>query len=446
MFTLPEEVKDFMDNLNKKGYQIYVVGGAVRDLLLKNETSNWDFTTNATPDEVLKLYPNGFYNNQFGTVGIEIEINGNKNIFEVTTYRKEENYTNLRHPSKIEWAKTLEEDLARRDFTINAIAYDGEKITDPYSGQKHLKDKLITAVGDPDKRFNEDALRLIRAIRLASQLGFQIEEKTREAIKKDAHLIKHISGERIRDELFKILRSDNAAEGILFLKNTGLLKYILPELDEAFLVGQKSPKRHHIYDVGTHSIMSLKNSPSKDAITRLAILLHDIGKVKAYRKDQTGLITFYNHEVIGAKQVEQIADRLRLSNKQKEKLVTLIRHHQFSVTEMQTDKAVRRFIRDVGKENVQDMLDLRVADRSGSGATPTSWRLELFKKRIEEVQKEPFKVTDLKINGNDVMKILNLKPGPKIGETLNQIFNEVIEGKLKNEREELLKKILDLRF
>jgi tRNA nucleotidyltransferase/poly(A) polymerase len=431
-----------MRRFEKKGYRIYLVGGAVRNALLGKKVDNWDFATDATPEKILELFPDGYCNNQFGTVGVSQNIGKEKYIFEVTPFRKESDYQDFRHPKKIVWAKTVEEDLARRDLTINAIAYDGKKIIDLFDGQNDLKNKVIACVGDPDKRFSEDALRLIRTIRFASQLGFIIEEKTRLSIQKNCRLIKNISWERIRDEFLKILASDYPSEGVLFLHNTGLLSQILPELDVCFVIPQKSPKRHHIFDVGTHAIMSLKHCPSKDPITRFATLIHDIGKVKAFNKDQkTGLITFYNHEVIGTKLAEKIADRFRLSNTHKEKLVRLVKYHQFTVSEIITDKAVRRFIREVGKEYIQDMLDLRVGDRIGSGAKPTSWRLELFKKRIIEVQKEPFKITDLKINGHDVMKKLNLQPGPQIGKILKEIFDQVIDGKIKNERQTLLEKI-----
>ncbi len=451
MLKLPNFVEDFMSIFRKNKYQIYLVGGTVRDLLLEKNppAADWnfaDFATNATPDEILKLFPDSFYENKFGTVGIKVKNNKQKYVFEVTTFRKESDYKDRRHPQKIEWAKTIEEDLARRDFTINALAYDGKKLIDLYDGQKHLKQKLIVAVGDPDKRFSEDALRLLRAVRFCAELGFLLEDKTRQSIRKNANLIKKISGERIRDEFSKILLSENPAEGILFMRSAGLLEMLFPEIDECFQIPQKSPKRHHIFDVGTHLVMSLKYCPSKNVITRFAALLHDVGKAKTFRKDEkTGLITFYNHEVAGAKIAGDIADRLRLSKKDKHKLVILVRMHQFTVSELQTDKAVRRFIRQVGKEYLQDILDVRTGDRIGSGATPTSWRLDLFKKRIEEVQKEPFKVSDLKIDGNDVMKVLKIKPGPKVGEILNKLFNEVIDGKLKNERDELLKKIKSLK-
>lgn len=439
MIKLLKEVVDLMNVFNKNKYQIFVVGGAVRDALLNKPVDNWDFTTDATPEQIQKLFPDSFYNNAYGTVSIPSKL---RTIFEITPFRKESDYSDLRHPEKIEWAKTIEEDLSRRDFTINAIAYDGKNIVDPYGGQKDLANKLIKAVGDPEIRFNEDALRLLRAIRFASQLGFLIEENTRNSIQKKSPLLTKISWERIRDEFLKILKSDHPAEGVLFLRSTGLLSYILPEVDVCFFIPQKSPKRHHIYDVGTHLVMSLKNCPSKDPIARFATLIHDIGKVKTFRKDEkTGLITFYNHEVVGKKQAEIIADRFKLSNKEKDKLVKLVQFHQFTVSEIQTDKAVRRFIKNVGKEYLNDIIDLRYGDRIGSGAKPTSWRFDLFRKRLEEVQKQPFQIKDLKIGGNDVMKILQIKPGPKVGEILKKLFDQVVEGKLKNEKQALLDQV-----
>jgi len=438
MFALPATVLEFMNTIRESGFEVYVVGGAVRNLILNKPVTNWDFTTNATPEKIQKLFPDSFYHNTYGTVTIK---NGN-DLFEITPFRKESNYTDNRHPEKIEWAKTVGEDLARRDFTINAMAFDGKKIIDIFEGKKHIDERKIVAVGNADTRFQEDALRMMRGIRFASQLGFLIDDETRNAMTRNSKLIKNISWERIRDELLKIVGSDHSAEGVLFLKSTGILKHILPELDDCFAIPQKSPNRHHIYDVGTHLVMSLKSCPSSDPVTRLASLLHDIGKVGTFHKDQkTQMITFYNHEVIGTIQAKQIADRLRLSNEQKTKFVRLIEFHQFTVTEDQTDKAVRRFIKDVGKEYIQDMLDLRTADRVGSGATPTSWRLDLFKKRIVEVQKEPFTVKDLKVDGTDVMKVLNIKPSKQVGDILDKLFEQVVEKKLENDREILLKNI-----
>ncbi len=441
MLKLPKPVTEFLNKFKKNKYQIYVVGGAVRNLLLNKKVLNWDFTTNATPEEIQKLFPDSFYNNTYGTVSIHVE----ESIYEVTPFRYEGEYKDNRHPEIVEWAKTIDEDLGRRDFTINAIAYDGKELVDPYKGQKHLDEKLIVAVGDADKRFQEDALRLLRGIRFASQMGFMIEDKTKKSIEKNSQLITNISWERIRDEFLKIMSSDHPSEGVLFLKNTGLLTFILPEVDICFTIPQKSPKRHHIYDVGTHLVMALKHCPSIDPITRFATLIHDAGKAQTFRRDdKTGLITFYNHEVVGKILAEKIADRFKLSNKEKHKLVTLVQFHQFTVTEIQTDKAVRRFIKNVGKEYLNDIIDLRFGDRIGSGAKPDSWRFDLFRKRLIEVQKQPFEIKDLKVDGNDVMKTLKLKPGPKIGEILTKLFNQVIEEKLKNEKKILLQQINEM--
>src|SRR3972149_8630594 len=257
--SIDKEVLNILDKITKAGFEVAIVGGAVRNVLSKKSVSDWDLATNAKPEEILKLFPGAFYNNRFGTVGLPLKSQGS--VIQITTYRKEEKYTDKRHPDVITWGKSLDEDLARRDFTINAMALKIEnfKLVDPFGGQEDLKNKIIKTVGDPNKRFGEDALRLLRAVRFATTLGFKIEEKTLSAIKKNAELLLAISGERIRDELFKILEKNMAAEGILLARESGLLRVFLPELDESFEVEQKSPKRHHIYDVGTHCVMSLKH-------------------------------------------------------------------------------------------------------------------------------------------------------------------------------------------
>jgi tRNA nucleotidyltransferase (CCA-adding enzyme) len=437
---LPKLVQDILEKFDGAGYEVYIVGGGVRDVLMGRQVNDWDFTTNATPEQILKIIPEGFYDNQFGTVGVSAE--GFDKPFEITTYRTEQGYSDARHPDKIEWGKTLKDDVSRRDFTINALAFDKNlKVVDYFKGEGDIKNKLIRAVGDPNERFGEDALRMMRAVRIAGELGFTIEEKTFEAIKKNAALINKIAKERVKDELFKLLSSPNPYEGILILRNSGLMAEILPEMEKCFGVEQKSPGRHHIYDVGTHLLMSLKFCKSEDVVTRFATLIHDIGKPQTYRKLKTGVITFYNHEMVSTRIAENIADRLRFSKKEKDKFVTLVRWHQFTVDEHQTDSAIRRILRNVGLENMEDMLALRVADRLGGGARETSWRLEEFKKRLIEVQKQPFSVRDLKIDGNDVMKELKLKPGPKVGEILEKLFEEVVEKKVENKKEKLLKRL-----
>jgi len=448
-FKIPPFVRKIISTFQKAGHEIYIVGGAVHDLLMKRVVTDWDFTTDATPEIVLGLFPDGFYDNKFGTVGISHP--SLEKPYEITTFRKEIGYTDRRHPDKIIWGKTIEEDLVRRDFTINAMALRPAKrrsgqalnftLIDPHGGQKDIKKKLIRAVGNPIKRFQEDALRMFRAVRIATQLGFTIEEKTFQAIKNNIDLIDHISAERIRDELLKLLSYPYAADGYMVLRNSGLAQKILPEVEQGFGLAQKSPGRHHLWDVGTHNVLSLKYCKSEDPIVKLATLIHDVGKPLVVKKQKDGTITFYNHEVLGASIASNIGRRLRLSKKDQERLVTLVRWHQFTVDERQTDSAIRRFIRNVGKENLQDILDLRVGDRLGGGARETSWRLEKFKKRLAEVQKQPFSVRDLKINGHDVIKTLNIHPGPLVGRILNQLFKEVVEDKKKNERKYLLKRI-----
>lgn len=446
MITLPQSAQTIIDTLKNAGFECYAVGGSVRDMLLDLDTKGWDFTTNATPETILTLFPDSFYDNQFGTVGIKIR-NGEDviDIFEITTYRSEEGYGDHRHPDKITWGKTLEEDLSRRDFTINAIACDGSTLIDPYNGQKDLTNQLIRTVGVASDRFREDSLRMLRAVRFAARFGFVIEDETSNAIKEHAALLTKISAERIRDEFLKIIMSDHGADAILVLKNLGLLHFILPELEVAFATPQKSPKRHHIYDVGTHSVMAMKFCPSSDPIVRLATLIHDLGKPKTFKQMPDGLITFYNHEMASSWIAKNVSARLRLSKKQSDLLVTLVRWHQFSVDERQTDSALRRFIRRVGKENLEHILALRIGDRLGGGATETSWRLELYKKRLEEVQKLPFTVADLNVDGHDVMKIYNVPPGPIIGKVLDALFKDVEAGTLANEQEALLAKMEELK-
>lgn len=457
---LDEQVRAFCAKFISAGYQIYIVGGSVRDILMERRVHDWDFTTDATPEEILKLFPQSFYDNKFGTVGIPVStvstsevgflvpsvVEGDSSevkIYEITTMRKEGEYQDFRHPDKILWTNKIEEDLARRDFTINAIGLstDGE-IIDPYQGQEDIKNKLIRCVGNPDQRFKEDALRLFRAIRFSAQLEFDIEKNTFEAIKKNVHLIKEVSGGRIRDELFKLLGSMNPYIGILKLREAGILQIILPELESCFGVSQKGPKHARVYDIGEHSLLTLKETPSKDQLVRLAALLHDIGKSDTAQTDDTGNVTFYQHEVIGSRLATKIAKRFNLSRKQTDKLFRLVRWHLFTVDEKQTDSAIRRFIKNVGRENIKDMMALRIGDRIGGGTQKAiSWRMEEFKKRINQVLQKPFSISDLKINGNDVMQILNIPSGPKVGEILNKLFEEVLEDSSKNNREYLLDRI-----
>jgi tRNA nucleotidyltransferase (CCA-adding enzyme) len=456
--TMPKTAGAILTKLSAAEYEVYITGGVIHDLFLGRPAYDWDFTTSAVPEDILRIFPDGFYNNRFGTVGVTDESLPEKPIFDITTFRTESGYNDRRHPEHVTWGSSLKEDVIRRDFTINAMALKPlsrmkqskdkhmpiteeweMELIDVVGGRNDLEAKIIRTVGDPDERFREDALRMMRAIRIASQLQFTIAPETMLSVTANAALIMEISWERIRDELLKILATDYPSEGILLLRNAGLLAHILPELDRAFGVEQKSPERHHLYDVGTHLIQSLKFAPTADPLIRLATLLHDIGKPPTFKKNaKTGLITFYNHELVGTNMARVVADRLRLSRDQRELIIKLIRWHQFTVDEHQTDSAIRRFIRNIGPENIDAMLALRVGDRLGGGARETSWRTEIFKKRLIEVQRVPFRVQDLQINGYDVMRELAVPQGPAIGKILTALFTEVDEEKLPNEREALL--------
>ncbi len=444
-FSLPIYIKKLLKVAQTKNVELYIVGGAVRDLFQNKTVQDWDFATNTLPEKILSIFPkNSYYNNKYGTV----TINTDKKKIEITTFRSEKGYKDKRHPDIVNWGTSLQEDLSRRDFTINAIALKAQpfelssekvkfEVIDPYQGIKDIQRKLIRAVGNANDRINEDALRMIRAIRISAQTNFEIDKETLKAIENNWELIKNISWERIRDELFKILLAENSKKGIELLYQTKLLGYILPELEKGR--GMDQPK-HHVYDVWEHSLRAMQETPSKSPIVKLASLLHDVGKpyvVQGENKERT----FHNHEVKGAFMVKNIAQRLRLSKKQSEKLFKLVRWHQFTVDEKITDKAIKRFIKRVGQDNIEDILSLRVGDRLGSGAKETSWRTELFKKRILAVQKEPFSLKDLKISGEDVMNTLQISPGPIVGKILNEIFAKVEEDKKLNSKKELLKLI-----
>ena len=448
--TLPLEIKNILEKLQEAGYEGYIVGGCVRDLLLKNPPTSgpkdWDVTTNAKPEEIQKIFPDHVYENSFGTVGIKT---GSENpllaIVEVTPYRIEGKYTDKRHPDEIKFADKLEDDLSRRDFTVNSIAVDiNGKVTDLFGGQEDIKKKTIKTVGNPKERFSEDALRLLRAVRLATVLNFSIEDKTLKAVRDNAEWLRTISKERIRDEFVKIIESDNAYDGILLLEETGLLQYILPELREGIDVKQNL---HHIYTVWEHNTRTLKYTSEKkySLVVRLASLFHDVGKPRSKRGE--GLhSTFYGHEVIGAKMVAEIMNRLKFPNELSERIIKMVRFHMFyyNVGEV-TESSVRRLIANIGLENVEDLIKVREADRISSGrpkAVP--YKLRHLKYIIDKVSHDPISAKMLKIDGEDLMKELGIAPGPKVGLILNSLLAEVIDDPIKNTKENLIKRVHEL--
>ncbi len=463
---IPREIKSIIRKLEKQGFEAYIVGGCVRDFLRGTEPEDWDIATNAKPEQIQKIFPKSFYENRFLTVTVQTKSKDPKlKEIEITTYRLEAKYTDKRHPDQIGFAKTIEEDLARRDFTVNALALGlnsqalkaklrtGLKyqilnskfvLIDLFGGQKDLKNKIIRAVGKPEERFNEDALRMLRAVRFATTLGFTIEPNTAQAIKKNAFWLQAISKERIRDEFLKIIMSDQAYQGIELLRKLNLLKYIIPELLEGYGVSQN---KHHIYEVYEHNLLSLKYAAKRkfNKYVRLAALLHDIGKPRT-KKGQGPDATFYNHEIVGAKMTAEILNRLRFPKKDIEKIVKLVRYHLFYYNVGEVGEAsVRRLIRNVGPENMEELIQLRMCDRIGSGCPKAEpYKLRYLRYLIEKLSQDPISVKMLKVSGNDIMRILNIKPGPKIGQILNVLLGYVLADPAKNNREFLEKKIKEL--
>ncbi|MFH1671689.1 MAG: CCA tRNA nucleotidyltransferase [Candidatus Portnoybacteria bacterium] len=443
---LPKEVKSILEKLEKSGFEAYAVGGCVRDLLIEREPKDWDITTSAQPEQIRKIFPDSFYENKFGTVTVKTESkNTALSEIEITTYRIEEKYTDKRHPEKISFTLDLKDDLARRDFTINAIALDKEgKIIDSFDGQKDLENKIIRAVGKPVERFSEDALRMLRAIRLSVQLDFKVEDKTFKAIKDNAGLLQMIAKERIRDEFKKMIMSNIPDKAIELLKDSGLLKYIIPELEKGIGVSQN---RHHIYTIYQHSVLSLKFAAKRkySLIVRLAALFHDIAKPQT-KRGQGEDSTFYNHDIVGAKFAINILTRLKFPRKTIGSVANLIRNHMFvySVDEV-SEAGVRRLLRRAGKENIKDLLDLRVADRLGSGVPKAiPYKLRHLEYIIEKVSKDPISPKMLKINGNDLIKELEIKPGPKLGLIIEALLAETLENPKLNIKEKLLKRAGEL--
>lgn len=490
----PPFLRDVFEIFTKANKEIYLVGAGVRAILSGKEPVNCDLTTNATPQETLEIMKDfePFYENEFGMVGVPISgqrsvVSGQEEIYEITTYRSEKGYSDFRRPDEVTWGKSIEEDVVRRDFTMNAVLvgpiknsknqsagwriekpnYDYE-IIDMVEGIEDFDNGIIRTVGEPEQRFGEDALRMMRAIRFASTLGFVIEPKTLAAISAKASLLSKISRERVRDELLKIIGSDYPAEGVRLLINTGLMEYIIPEVLLAKGVDQNG---HHTLEVLEHMIGALANCPSRNPIVRLATFLHDIGKAPTKRyhcvncgkivhdnpKDE-GLFcenchtpqsrkeatTFYGHEVVGERMVAKIGDDLRLPNKDKEKIKTLVRWHMFTYQRDMTDAAIRRLIRNVGKENINDLMLLRIGDRKGGGSKTTSWRLLELQKRIGEQLYEPMEIRDMAIKGNEVMDILGISGGPKVGEVLRKLFEEVLEDTSKNNKEYLTRRVKEI--
>lgn len=462
--VIPAPVLNVLDTLKGKGFQAYIVGGCVRDLLLGREPKDWDITTDAKPDQVLGIFPDSFYENDFGTVGVKVvpfhkegRPNREHDVVEVTTYRAESTYSDRRRPDRVSFVSNLTEDLARRDFTMNAIAIGIIEVAsssgnvreidliDPFHGKEDIRQKLIRTVGNPEQRFGEDALRMMRAVRLFAELretdtdtadNWVIDYPTVQAIQQHASLIEHVSRERIRDEFSRIIVSGSPSEGVELLRMTGLLHGIIPELEDGVGVGQNL---HHKYEIYEHNLLALQHCPSEKLDVRLASLLHDIGKPRTKRGEGYHS-TFYNHDHVGARMTRDILRRLRYPVSVIERVTLLVDNHLFyyNVGEV-TEASVRRLLKRVGLENMKDLMAVRIADRLGSGVPKAKpYKLRHLEYMIDKVSNDPVSVKMLAIGGNDLMTDLGIDPGPKLGAILDVLLSEVIEDPSLNNRETLL--------
>lgn len=446
--SIPSEVLYVSKTLKDSGFQAHLVGGCVRDILRGVKPKDWDVTTDATPDRIVSLFEHTYYENDFGTVGIvNEEAEESVKVIEITPYRKESMYSDRRRPDSVSFSNDIKEDLHRRDFTINAIALDAEtlEIVDPHDGQKDLQDKLLRAVGDPVERFEEDGLRILRAIRFQAELNFTIEEETLKAIHKKRDTLNFISKERIRDEFSRIINSKNPASAIEMARRLDLLEYIIPELEEGVGIEQKGA---HRYDVFTHSLYALQHAADSDWAfeIRMAALMHDIGKPRTRRKNEKRGYSFYGHEVVGAKITEKALKRLKFPKEVVSSVSTLVRWHMFfSDPEKISLTAIRRLLRNVGEERIWDLINIRFSDRIGMGLPKKEpYRLRKFQAMIDKVLSDPVSVKNLAIDGNDIIKTAGIEPGPKVGFILHALLEEVIEDPSLNKREYLLEKSKEL--
>jgi poly(A) polymerase/tRNA nucleotidyltransferase (CCA-adding enzyme) len=443
-FSIPKEVRGVVLMLQNAGFEAYLVGGCVRDMLLGIPPKDYDVTTNATPEQIIPLFPKTFYENSYGTVGVvtcgdELGIpcvDETVKIVEVTPYRLESTYSDNRHPDSVSWSSNIEDDLKRRDFTCNAIAYNPVtcEMVDLYGGEQDLENKLIKTVGDPDTRFGEDALRLMRAVRLACQLDFDIESVTRESVDKNSELLKTISRERVRDEFVKLIMTDYPMRGLVLMKETGLLEYVVPELLQG--IGVEQNQAHH-FDVWEHNLRTLQHSADKKwpLHVRLSAIFHDISKPETRRFSREKRdYTFYGHDVVGGRVTREIMERLRFPKELTEKVSMFVRWHMFfSDTEQITISAVRRLITNVGKENIWELINLRICDRVGTGRPKEEpYRLRMYEAMVEQALQDPISLKMLKTDGKRIMDVTHETPGPKIGYVLHALFDEVLENPDKN--------------
>lgn len=432
---VPEDVQSIIDKLNAAGYEAYVVGGCVRDSLMGLVPHDWDICTSALPDETLQLLSaeniiqNGL---KHGTVTVNLA----HKLYEITTFRTDGTYADCRHPDEVTFVRSLREDLARRDFTVNAMAYHPEKgLYDYFDGMTDIEHKIIRCVGDPDQRFHEDALRILRALRFASRLGFTIEKNTADSAIRNAALLRNISAERVAEELIQILNGDYAE--MVLTNYTEILSVIIPEIRP--MVGHLQYNPHHIYDIWMHTVKVIVNSP-KGKVYRLAALLHDIAKPSCFTRDERGIGHFHGHPEKSAVMAREIMKRLKLDHKTMETAALLIQYHDKRPPA--EPKYVRKLLSKIGKENFLALMQLKRADAKGQNPSTIPSKLayteELERLCYQETENgTEYDLKTLHINGNDLIA-MGITDGREIGSTLKYLLGCVIDGSVENEHQQLL--------
>jgi poly(A) polymerase/tRNA nucleotidyltransferase (CCA-adding enzyme) len=446
---IPLVVLGTAETLENAGYAAYLVGGCVRDLLRGKTPKDWDLTTNANPEQIQALFVEHYANNDFGTIGIKTEDEDpTLQVIEITPYRSESGYTDLRRPDTVTFGVSLDEDLSRRDFTINALAYrpKTDTLVDHFGGMEDLDAKRLRTVGDAHERFNEDALRMMRAVRLAAELGFVIEPATMTAISENSLLLKRISIERVAAEFLRIINSSEPMQGIVFLEKLGLLEHFIPELKAGIGCDQSGI---HAFDVYEHNLRTLQAAADKDfpEHVRIAALFHDVGKPATRRTGgKNKHYTFFGHEVVGARMAKSILERLKLPRETIDTVVNLVRWHMFfSDPEQITLSAVRRTITRIGEDHIENLLNLRVCDRIGTGRPKEQpFRFRKYKAMVDEALRDPISVKMLKVNGDRIMEMTGERPGRRLGYVLNALLEEALEDGTKNTAEYMEKRALEL--
>ena len=427
---IPAIVLDISRRLIKSGYQAFIVGGALRDSLLGSHAQDWDVATDAPPEKIHELFPEMTrFSLKHGTVTLVFK----GRHFEVTTFRGTEGY-----------GVSIEEDLSRRDFTFNAMAYDitKERIIDLFGGKEDIKKKIVRAVLNPIERYDEDPLRMMRAIRFSLELGYSIEPGTLMAMNPMAQALGMVAKERIRNELLRILVVNKPSFGFNLMRKTGLLKMILPELLEGYRKRQNSYHKYTIYQHTMETVDSIEGGP----ILRFSALFHDIAKPWV-RKKIEGRWRFFGHADASARLAREIMLRLRFSNEQIDRVTHLVYHHMFEYKKELSDRAIRRFIRRIGADDINNIISLRKADDLAHGHGRAFEKdLELFGERIEAARRQspPLSISDLAVNGHDIMNVLGLQPDPKVGKILNQLLEVVIERPEHNQKDKLIEILKDM--